>query len=144
MYFIFKKKRFILEIIYRSRRPVPSLTNPMGNGNPQNNNIMLGNGNLPISQTKKASSLSTQNNFFSFLPSSSTTTHQNKYNNIQTPLVSSLTNPLQRTPVMTNFIQTQNGQSPPPPPHMINGNDIEQNFPPINVRKSFLLFSFFN
>ncbi len=49
---------------FRSRRPVPSLTNPMGNGNPTNNNLMLGNGNLPMSQTKKHSSLSTQNNFF--------------------------------------------------------------------------------
>jgi hypothetical protein len=39
---------------------------------------------------------------------------------------------------MTNFIQTQNGQSPPPPPpHIINGNDIEQNF---NVKKSFVSF----
>lgn len=108
----------------RSRRPVPSLSNPMGNGNPANN-LILGNGNLPISQTKK----STQNNFFSFLPSSSsTTTNQNKYNNLQ-----SMSNPLQRPPAMTNFIPTQNGQSPPPPPHMNNGNDIESNFPPMNV-----------
>jgi hypothetical protein len=104
----------------------------MGNGHTTNNNLMLGNGNLPMSQTKKPSSLSTQNNFFSFLPSS--TTNQNKYNNIQTSSISSLSNPLQRTHVMTNFIQTSNGQSPPP--HMINGNDIEQNFLPINVRKS--------
>jgi hypothetical protein len=103
----------------------------MGNGHTTNNNLMLGNGNLPMSQTKKPSSLSTQNNFFSFLPSS---TNQNKYNNIQTSSISSLSNPLQRTHVMTNFIQTSNGQSPPP--HMINGNDIEQNFLPINVRKS--------
>jgi hypothetical protein len=126
MYFIFKKKDKLLTnfSLYRSRRPVPSLTNPMGNGNPTNNNLMLGNGNLPMSQTKKPSSLSTQNNFFSFFPSS-TTANLNKYNNIQTH---------QRTPVMTNFIQTQNGQSPPPPPHIINGNDIEHNFPPMNVR----------
>jgi hypothetical protein len=102
----------------------------MGNGNSTNANLILGNGNLPISQTKKMSS---QNNFFSFLPSSSSTTNQHKYSNIPT-----LSNPLQRTPVMTNFIQTQNGQSPPPPPpHIINGNDIEQNF---NVKKSFVSF----
>jgi hypothetical protein len=109
----------------------------MGNGNPSTNNLnqtyMLGNGNLPISQTKKNSSLP-QNNFFPFLPSSATT-NQNKYNNIQAPLISSL----QRTPVMSNFIHTQNGQSPPPPPHIINGNDMEQNFPPMNVK----LFFFF-
>jgi hypothetical protein len=85
-----------------------------------------------MSQNKKNSSLSTQNNFFSFLPSS-TTTNQNKYNNIS--------NPLQRTPIMTNFIPTQNGQSPPPPPHFINGNDIEQNF---NVKRKSLIFFFFN
>jgi hypothetical protein len=91
---------------------------------------MLGNGNLPISQTKKTSSLTTQNNYFPYLPSS---TNQNKYNNIQPPL-----NQLQRTPAMTNFIPTQNGQSPPP--HM-NGNDIEQNFPLMNVR--ILFFSLF-
>ena len=118
--------------LYRSRRPVPSLTNPMGNGNATTNTLILGNGNLPISQTKKSSSLSTPNNFFSFLPSSSTTaattSNQNKYNNIPT-----MSNPLQRTPAMTNFIPTQNGQSPPPPPHMSNGNDIESNFPSINV-----------
>lgn len=109
----------------------------MGNGNSTNNNLMLGNGNLPMSQTKKTSSLSAQNNFFSFLPSS--TTNQNKYNNIQAPLGSSLTNPLQRAPVMTNYIQTQNGQSPPPPPHIINGNDMDQNFPPMNVRNISLI-----
>ncbi len=45
-----------------------------------------------------------------------------------------MSNPLQRAPVMTNFIPTQNGQSPPPPPHIMNGNDIEQNFPSMNVR----------
>jgi len=118
-----------------SRRPVPSLTNPIGNGNPTNNNLsqtlMLGNGNLPISQTKKTSSLTTQNNYFPF-PSS---TNQNKYNNIQAPL----SNQLQRTPVMTNFIPTQNGQSPP---HIMNGNDIEQNFPLMNVRILFFRFLF--
>jgi hypothetical protein len=130
--FLIKKKQYFLYkfSLYRSRRPVPSLTNPMGNGNSTNANLILGNGNLPISQTKKMSS---QNNFFSFLPSSSSTTNQHKYSNIPT-----LSNPLQRTPVMTNFIQTQNGQSPPPPPpHIINGNDIEQNF---NVKKSFVSF----
>jgi hypothetical protein len=116
----------------------------MGNGNSLNNNInqtlMLGNGNLPISQTKKNSSLLPQNNPFPFLPSSSS--NQNKYNNMQAPLISSL----QRAPAMTNFIQTQNGQSPPPPPHIMNGNDMEQNFPPMNVkyifRFIFIQFSF--
>ena len=82
-----------------------------------------------MSQTKKSSSLSTPNNFYSFLPSSSSTTgtNQTKYNNIPT-----MSNPLQRTPAMTNFIPTQNGQSPPPPPHMSNGNDIESNFSSIS------------
>jgi hypothetical protein len=116
-----------------SRRPVPSLTNPIGNGNPTNNNLILGNGNLPISQTKKSTSLSTQNNFFSFLPTS--TTNQNKYNTIQT-----MSNPLQRTPVMTNFIPTQNGQSPPS--HIINGNDIEQNFSSMNSNDAYDMSSF--
>ncbi|CAF0948642.1 unnamed protein product [Rotaria sordida] len=124
-----------------SRRPVPSLTNPMGNSNTINNNLnqtlILGNGNLPISQTKKISS--SQNNFFPFLQS---TTNQNKYNNhhnnIQTPLVSSLSNTHQRTPAMTNFIQTQNKQSPPPPPpHIINGNDMEPNFPSMNSNDAY-------
>ena len=109
----------------------------MGNGNTTNNQtLLLGNGNHPMSQTKKNSSLLTQNNFFSFLPSSA---NQNKYNNIQAPL----TNTLQRAPVMTNFIPTQNGQSPPPPPHIINGNDIEQNFPSMNVSEIFASFIFY-
>jgi hypothetical protein len=124
MYLKKRKFLFISTSLSRSRRPVPSLNNPIGNGNPSNNNLILGNGNLPMSQGKKPTSLSTQNNFFSFLPSS--TTNQNKYNNIPT-----MSNPLQRAPAMTNFIPTQNGQSPP---HMINGNDIEQNFPSMNVR----------
>lgn len=123
--------------MFRSRRPVPSLTNPMGNGNGNatnnglNQTLMLGNGNLSISQAKKNSSLSTQNNYFPFMQ---TSTNQNKYNNIQTPLVSSLSNTHQRAPVMTNYIQTQNKQSPPPPPHIMNGNDMEPNFPSMNVR----------
>jgi len=119
-----------------SRRPVPSLTNPMNhNGNSLTNNLLLGNGNLPMSQTKK----STQNNPFSFLSSSSSssTVNQNKYNSI-----SSLSNTLQRTPAMTNFISTQNGQSPPPPPHIINGNDIEQNFANLNSNDVYDMNSF--
>ena len=131
-----KKSRFLFIsislVLSRSRRPVPSLTNPIGNGNPTSNNLILGNGNHPISQGKKQASLSAQNNFFSFLPTS--TTNQNRFNNIPT-----MSNPLQRTPAMTNFIPTQNGQSPPPP-HIINGNDIEQNFPTMNVRHPSFLF----
>ena len=49
-----------------------------------------------------------------------------------------MSNPLQRTAVMTNFIPTSNGQSPPPPPHIINGNELEQNFPVMNVRNFFV------
>ncbi|CAF1057456.1 unnamed protein product [Adineta ricciae] len=126
-----------------SRRPVPSLTNPIGNGSATANNLsqtlMLGNGNHPMSQTKKTSSLNAQNNFFPFLPTSSTSiTNQNKYNNIQ-----SLSTQLQRAPAMTNFIPTQNGQSPPPPPppHM-NGNDVDQNFPAMNSADAYDMSSF--
>ena len=119
----------------RSRRPVPSLNNPMGNGHSSNHHpshtLMHGNGNLSMSQKKNAS-LSSQNNFFPYLPS---TSNQNKYSNMQAPLISSMPNGLQRTPVMNNFIQTSNGQSPPPPPHILNGNDMEQNYLPMNVSK---------
>ncbi|CAF4227957.1 unnamed protein product [Rotaria socialis] len=128
-----------------SRRPVPTLSNPMGNSNTTNNNninqtLMLGNGNIPMSQNKKSSSLSAQNNYFPFLQSSA---NQNKFNNnhnnnIQTQLGSSLSNTLQRAPAMTNFIQGQNKQSPPPPPpHIINGNDMEQNFPSMNSNDTY-------
>ena len=96
---------------------------------------MPGNGTLPISQNKK---LSAQNNLFPFLQSS---TNQHKYN-IQTPLMSSLSNTNQRTPGLTNFIQTQTKQSPPPPPpHIINGNDMEQNFLSISV-SNYLISSY--
>ena len=84
----------------RSRRPVSSLPNS----------------NVPISHTKKG-----QNNYFPFLPSS-TTTGQN-----QTSL-----NTLRSTPAMGNFLSTQNGQAPPS--QMMNG-DMGQNFPPMNVNK---------
>ena len=120
-------------LAFRSRRPVPSLTNPMGNSNPTNNNsshtYMHGNGNHPHGPTKK--SLSSQNNPFSFLPPS---TNQNKYSNLPAPMGSSMSNPLQRAPMMNNFIPASNGLSPPPPPHILNGNEIDQNFPPMNVR----------
>lgn len=114
----------------------------MGNSNiPNNNNInqslMIGNGNLPISQNKKSSSLSTQNNYFPFLQSSGNQNKFNNSNNIQTSLGSSLSNTVQRPPVITNFMQQQNKQSPPPPPpHIMNGNDMEPNFPSLNVRRT--------
>ena len=107
----------------------------MGNGHTSNHHpsqtLMHGNGNLPMSQ-KKNTSLSSPNHFFPFLPS---TSNQNKYSNMQAPLISSMPNALQRTPVMNNFIHTSNGQSPPPPPppHILNGNDMEQNYLPMNV-----------
>jgi len=81
----------------RSRRPVPSLNNS----------------NIPISQTKKG-----QNNFFPFLPSSSTTTTGQNQTSIRP------------TSVMNNFLSTQNGQS-----SMMNGGDLGQNFSSINVNK---------
>ena len=123
---------------HRSRRPVPSLTNPMGNSNVINTNMnqgfLLGNGNGSHSQNKKASGLSSQNNMFSFLPTSS---NQNKYGNMQASFVPSMSNSLQRTPMMTNFMPVSNGQAsttPPPSSHILNGSEIDQNFPPMNVR----------
>jgi hypothetical protein len=123
--------------LFRSRRPVPSLTNPMGNSNSMNTNssqtYMLSNGHMSHGPTKKASSLSSQANPFSFLPSS---TNQNKYANIPASLVSSMSNNHQRPSNMGHFIPTSNGQSltpPPPPPHILNGHEIDQNYPPMNV-----------
>lgn len=82
--------------MFRSRRPVPSLTNP----------------NIPTSQTKKG-----QNNFFSYLPSS-TSQNPTALNNIRS------------TSMINNFLTTQNGQSSSS--QLING-DMGQNFTPINV-----------
>lgn len=132
----------IIFSLCRSRRPVPSLTNPMGNSNSMNSNsshtFMHGNGNHHShGPSKKNSSLSNQNNPFSYLPPS---TNQNKYSNMPAPMGSSMSNPHHRAPMMNNFIPTSNGQSPPPPPHILNGNEMDQNFPPINVRL-FELFS---
>lgn len=88
--------QFILFLL-RSRRPVPSLTNP----------------NIPMSQNKKG-----QNNFFSYLPSS---TSQNP---------ASL-NTIRSTSMMNNFLSTQNGQSS----QLMNGGDMGQNFSSsMNVR----------
>lgn len=130
---------FFLNISIRSRRPVPSLNNPMGNSNSANTNFsqtfLLGNGNLSNHQNKKSSALSSQTNPFPFLSSS---TNQNKYSNMQTSFIPSMTNQLQRTPMMTNFLSTSSATSSPPPTvpgssHMLNGNDMDQNFPPLNV-----------
>jgi len=78
----------------------------------------LNNSNIPISQTKKG-----QNNFYPFLPPS---TGQNQTS-------------IRPTSVMSNFLSTQNGQSP-----MING-DLGQNFPSMNVNKKtkFLFYFYF-
>lgn len=128
----------------RSRRPVPSLTNPMGNSNSNNVNLsqnyLLGNGTMTGGPTKKTGMATASNNpLFSFLPSSN---NPNKYSHLSTNAStslggSSMSNPLQRAPMMSNFIPTSNGASPPPPPppHILNGNEIDQNFPPINVRR---------
>lgn len=115
----------------------------MGNSNTTNSNLsqtfLLGNGNSSQQQNKKGSSLSSHPNPFSFLPTSST--NQNKYPNMPASFASSMSNPHQRTPMMSNFMSTSNGPSPPPPPHILNGNEIDQNFPPINVKISWKILS---
>ncbi|CAF0827016.1 unnamed protein product [Adineta steineri] len=95
-----------------SRRPVSSLPNS----------------NIPISHPKKGQN----NNFFPFLPSSSSTTGTTTSQN-PTSL-----NALRPTPVMGNFLSSQNGQTPS---QMMNG-DMGQNFPPMNSGDAYDMSSF--
>ncbi|CAF1569591.1 unnamed protein product, partial [Adineta steineri] len=70
---------------------------------------------------KKTSSLTTQNNFFPFLPTTSIT-NQNKYNNIQ-----SLSNQLQQTNLSMPSSHIQQQQQPPSPSW--NNTSIPHGFP---------------
>ncbi|CAF4289138.1 unnamed protein product [Rotaria magnacalcarata] len=88
-----------------SRRPVPSLTNP----------------NNPNSHGKKG-----PNNFFSFLPSS-TSQNSTSLNNVRS------------TSMINNFLATQNGQSSS---QIMNG-DMGQNFTPMNSGDAYDMSSFY-